>query len=53
MAENITKVYLANVPLENDYAHTIYWGNADAQINYFKGKSNFPLKIFRIKEKIV
>lgn len=34
----ITKVYLLNVPLENDYKHTIYFENKDTQEEYFKSK---------------
>ena len=39
MANNITEVRLLNVPLENDYLHTIYFTSKDAQLNYFLGKS--------------
>lgn len=35
---NITKVYLLNVPLENDYKHTLYFDSASAQKSYFDGK---------------
>lgn len=35
---NITKVYLLNVPLENDYKHTLYFESADDQYSYFYGK---------------
>lgn len=35
---NITKVYLLNVPLEKDYAHTLYFASASAQKSYFDGK---------------
>lgn len=34
----ITKVYLLNVPLENDYKHTLYFENATAQNTYFLSK---------------
>jgi hypothetical protein len=37
MAE-ITKVNLLSVPLEKDYAHTLYFESANAQYNYFNGK---------------
>lgn len=33
---NITKVILLNVPIENDYKHTIYFYDAKQQENYFK-----------------
>lgn len=35
---NITKVYLLAVPLEKDYAHTLYFGSAAAQQSYFQSK---------------
>lgn len=35
---NITEVYLLNVPLENDYRHTIWFPDQTAQESYFKGK---------------
>lgn len=37
MARNITEVRLLNVPLENDYLHTLYFGSKTAQESYFKG----------------
>lgn len=35
---NITKVYLLNVPLENDYKNTLYFENKNAQQSYFQSK---------------
>ena len=35
---NITKVYLLDVPLENDYKNTLYFANATAQQTYFQSK---------------
>lgn len=39
---NMTRVYLLNVPLENDYRHTLYFPRTDAgkqaQYNYFYGR---------------
>ena len=35
MAKNISKVYLLNVPLEDDMKNTLYFANATAQQNYF------------------
>jgi len=35
----ITKVYLLSVPLEKDYAHTLYFASASAQQTYFAGKA--------------
>lgn len=37
MAIEVTKVYLLNVPLENDYTHTLYFASPQAQYNYFVG----------------
>lgn len=39
MAYNITEVRLLNVPLENDYTHTLYFENKTAQTNYFLSKT--------------
>lgn len=35
---NITKVYLLNVPLENDYNHTLYFTSAAEQQAYFQSR---------------
>lgn len=35
---NITKVYLLDVPLENDYKNTLYFANAQAQQTYFQSR---------------
>ena len=35
---NITKVYLLEVPLEKDYAHTLYFGSASDQQSYFQNR---------------
>ena len=35
MATNISKVYLLNVPLEDDMKNTLYFANSTAQHNYF------------------
>lgn len=35
---NISKVYLLDVPLENDYKNTLYFANANAQQTYFQSK---------------
>lgn len=37
MATNITKVYLLDVPLENDYKNTLYFASKAAQQSYFQG----------------
>lgn len=34
----ITKVYLLDVPLENDYKNTLYFANAQAQQTYFQSR---------------
>lgn len=36
--QNITKVYLLDVPLESDYKNTLYFGNASSQQSYFQSK---------------
>ena len=36
MAKNISKVYLLNVPLEDDMRNTLYFANASAQQSYFQ-----------------
>ena len=36
--QNITKVYLLRVPLENDYKNTLYFANASAQQTYFQSR---------------
>lgn len=36
MATNISKVYLLNVPLEDDMKNTLYFANSTAQHNYFQ-----------------
>lgn len=38
MGECISRVYLLNVPLENDYRHTWYFATPDNQRNYFASK---------------
>ena len=38
MENNITKVYLLSVPLENDYKHTLYFSNEASQQSYFASK---------------
>jgi len=35
---NISKVYILNAPLENDYKHTLYFASKEAQESYFKSK---------------
>ena len=35
---NISKVYLLDVPLENDYKNTLYFANASAQQTYFQSR---------------
>lgn len=38
MTNNITKVYLLNVPLENDYKNTLYFSSEADQQSYFSGR---------------
>ena len=35
---NKTKAYLLNVPLENDYKHTLYFPNKSSQQAFFASK---------------
>lgn len=39
MANNLTEVRLLNVPLENDYKHTLYFTDKPSQYSYFTGKT--------------
>lgn len=39
MADSITEVRLLNVPLENDYLHTLYFTSKNAQANYFLNRT--------------
>lgn len=36
--KNITRVYLLNAPLENDYKHTLYFTSKEKQQEYFESK---------------
>ena len=38
MGKNISKVYLLNVPLEDDMRNTLYFADASAQQTYFSGR---------------
>ena len=40
MANSITEVRLLNVPLENDYLHTLYFETKEAQATYFENKKS-------------
>jgi len=51
MAENITKVYLLNTPLESDYKHTLYFNSLDAQRDYFNSKVKFSFTDFSYQRK--
>ena len=35
---NLSNIYLLNVPIENDYKHTLYFANKKAQHTYFQSK---------------
>ena len=43
---NISKVYLLDVPLENDYKNTLYFSDKTTQQNYFAGKVKKTLERF-------
>ena len=51
MSRNITEVRLLNVPLENDYKHTLYFESLAAQTNYFVGKTKFSDSDFSYQRK--
>ena len=56
MARNITEVHLLNVPLENDYKHTLYFSSISAQTSYFKSRKKFdePANFsYQRKDKII
>ena len=38
MAKNISKVYLLNVPLEDDMRNTLYFASSSSQNTYFQGR---------------
>ena len=48
---NISKVYLLDVPLENDYKNTLYFANAQAQQTYFQSKTKFTFTDFSYQRK--
>lgn len=41
MTNQVTEVRLLNVPLENDYKHTLYFANREGQTSYFYPKALF------------
>ena len=49
--QNITKVYLLDVPLESDYKNTLYFANAQAQQSYFQGNIVFSFTDFSYQRK--
>ena len=51
----ITEAYLLNVPLENDYKHTLYFTSKDNQASYFKSKTkySFPDLSYQRKDSII
>lgn len=48
---NITKVYLLDVPLENDYKNTLYFGSSSAQQTYFSSRVRFTFTDFSYQRK--
>lgn len=48
---NITKVILLSVPLEKDYAHTLYFASKSAQHTYFSGKAKKTYTDFSYQRK--
>ena len=55
MAENISKIYLLNVPIESDYKDTLYFSNKDAQYNYFYSRlyKAYPDCSYQRKDQII
>lgn len=51
MSARITKVYLLNTPLENDYKHTLYFNSREGQIEYFKSKIVHSFEDFSYQRK--
>ena len=49
--QNITKVYLLDVPLESDYKNTLYFANAQAQQSYFQNNIIFSFTDFSYQRK--
>ena len=49
--ENITKVYLMNVPLENDYKHTLYFADSASQKAYFDSRVMYSFTDFSYQRK--
>lgn len=43
IAPNTTIILLRGVPLDNTYEHTIYWGSAQSQHDYFVTKMKYTL----------
>ena len=48
---NISKVYLLDVPLENDYKNTLYFTNASSQQSYFQNNIVFSFTDFSYQRK--
>ena len=48
---NISKVYLLDVPLENDYKNTLYFTSASAQQTYFQNNTVFTFTDFSYQRK--
>lgn len=51
MSNQITEVRLLNVPLENDYKHTLYFSSKSAQASYFQGRTVFSGSDFSYQRK--
>lgn len=54
---NITKVYLLNVPIENNYKNTLYFSSRQAQQSYFQSRIiasyNFNDFTYQRKDKVI
>lgn len=51
MNSNITKVYLLDVPLENDYKHTLYFTSKEEQSSFFLSKKKKEYTNFTYQRK--
>lgn len=51
MANQITELRLLNVPLENDYKHTLFFDTEANQVTYFKSKTIFTDTDFSYQRK--
>ena len=51
MSNNISKVYLMNMPLDNDYKHTLYFNSKTEQEDYFRNLPSISFTDFSYQRK--